>query len=74
MLELNSISDAKNCSDVRGGWVDPVLVLKARAEEMQYVKNHAGEPGKNPIKAEWLDTSKGKSECQEMRSRCVAKK
>ena len=27
--------------DAKGGWPDPILVRKAREEEMQYVKQHA---------------------------------
>ena len=54
--------------------MDPVLVRKAREEEMQYVKKHAvyekvtmsqcrKETEKNPIKTGWADTSQGTSEC-----------
>ena len=64
--------------------MDPVLVRKAREEEMQFVKKHAvyekvpmsqcwKETGKNPIKTGWADTNKGTSECPNMRSRWVAK-
>ena len=40
LQELNSIWDGKNWDDARRGWLDPVLVRKARWEEMQYVKKH----------------------------------
>ena len=36
--ELNSM---KCWDDVKRGWLDPVLIRKAREEEMQYVKKHA---------------------------------
>ena len=41
MQELNSIREGKYWEDAKGGWLDPVLVRKAREEEMQYVKKHA---------------------------------
>ena len=64
--------------------VDPVLIRKAREEEMQHVKKHAvyetvpmsqcwKETGKNPIKTGWADTNMGTSECPNMRPRWVAK-
>ena len=39
--ELNSIREGKYWDDVKGGWLDPVLIRKAREEEMQQVKKHA---------------------------------
>ena len=39
--ELNSIREGKYWDDAKGGWLDPVLVRKARGEETQYVKKHA---------------------------------
>ena len=38
--ELNSSREGKYRDDAKGGWLDPVLVRKAREEETQYVKNH----------------------------------
>ena len=84
MQELNSIREGKYWNDVKGGWLDPVLIRKAREEEMQYVKKHAvyekvpmsqrwQETEKNPIKTGWADTNKGTSECTNMRPRWVAK-
>ena len=84
MQELNSIREGKYWDDAKGGWLDPILVRKAREEEMQYVKKHAvyekvsmsqcwKEMGKNPIKTGWVDTNKGTSKCPNMRSRWVAK-
>ena len=84
MQELNSIREGKYWDDAKGGWLDPVLVRKAREEEMQYVKKHVvyekvpisqcwKETGKNPIKTGWADTNKGTSECPNIRSRWVAK-
>ena len=72
--ELNSIREGKYLDDVNGGWLDPLLIRKAREEEMQYVKKHAvyekvpmsqswKETGKNPIKTGWAYTNKGTSEC-----------
>ena len=68
--ELNSIREGKYWDDAKEGWLDPILVQKAREEEMQYVKKHAvyekvtmrqcwKETGKNPIKTDWADTNKG---------------
>ena len=82
--ELDSIREGKYWDDAKGGWLDPVLVRKAREEEMQYVKKHAlhekvpmsqclQETGKKPIKTGWADTNKGTSECPNIRSRWVAK-
>ena len=70
MQELNSIREGKYCDDAKGGWLDPVLVRKAREEEMQYVKKHAvceqvpmsqcwKETVKNTIKTGWADTKQG---------------
>ena len=41
MQELNSIREGMYWDDTKGGWLDPVLVRKAREEEMQDVKKHA---------------------------------
>ena len=82
--ELNSIREGKFWDDVKGGWLDPVLIGKAREEEMQYVKKHAvyekvpisqclKETEKNTIKTGWADTNKGTSECPYTRSRWLAK-
>ena len=82
--ELNSLREGKYWDDVLGGWLDPVLIPKAREEEMQYVKKHAvyekvtvsqcwKKTGKNPIKTGWADTNKKTSECPNIRSRWVAK-
>ena len=81
---LNSIREGKYWDDVKGGWLDPVLLGKAREEEMQYVKKHAvyekvpisqclKETGKNPIKTGWADTNKGTAECPYIRTRWLAK-
>ena len=69
MQELNSIREGKYWDDVKGGWLDPVLIRKASEEEMRHVKKHAvsekvamsqgwKETGKNPIKTCWADTNK----------------
>ena len=82
--ELNSIREGKYWDDAKGGWLNPILVRKAREEEMRYVEKHAvyekvpmshcwKETGKNPINTGWADTNKGTSECPNMRSRWVAK-
>ena len=39
--ELNSIREGKYWDDANGGWLDPILVRKAREEEMQCVKKYA---------------------------------
>ena len=41
LQELNSIREGKYWDDAKRGWLDPILVRKAREEEMQYVKKHA---------------------------------
>ena len=67
LQELNSIQEGKYWDDSKTGWLDPVLVRKAREEEMQYVKKHAvyekvpksqcwKETVKNSIKTGWADT------------------
>ena len=82
--ELNSIREGKCWDDVKGGGLDPVLIRKAREEEMQYVRRHAvykkvplsqcwKETGKHSIKRGRADTKKGTSECPNRRSRWVAK-
>ena len=79
MQELNSIREGKYGDDVKGGWLDPILVRKAREEDMQHVKKHAvyekvpvsqcwKETGKNTIKTGWADTDKGTSESPNKRS------
>ena len=84
MQELNSIREGKYWDDAKGGWLDSILVQRAREEEVQHVKKHAvyekvpmgqcwKETGKNPIKTGWADTNKGTSECPNVRSRWVAK-
>ena len=40
LQELNSIREGKYWDDAKGGWLDPVLVHKAREEEMQHVKKN----------------------------------
>ena len=65
-------------------WLDPVLIRKARLEDMQHVKMHAvyekvsmsqcwKETWNNTIQTVWADTNNGTSECPNMRSRWVAK-
>ena len=82
--ELNSIREGRYWDVAKGGWLDPILVRKAREEEVQHVKKHEvyekvtmsqcwKETVKNPIKTGWADTKKGTSECPNMRSRWVAK-
>ena len=41
MQEMNSILEGKYWEDAKGGWLDSVLIRKAREEEMQCVKKHA---------------------------------
>ena len=69
-MELNSIREGKYWNNAKGGWLDPILVRKAREEEMQYVKKHAMY---EKVKTGWADTNKGTSECPNMRSRWVTK-
>ena len=81
--ELNSIQEGKYWDDADGGWLDPVLVRKAREEEIQYVKKHAvheKSPGASAAKRRGRSpsrqagrTNKGTSECPNVRSRRVAK-
>ena len=69
--------------DAKGGWLDPELVAKARAEEMEYIHKHKvyikvskeeciRNTGKPPIKTRWVDTNKGSQEEPNVRSRWVA--
>ena len=55
--ELNSIRERTFWDDSKGGWLDPVLVRKAREEEMQYVKKHAVYE-KVPMSQRWKETGK----------------
>ena len=68
--------------DVKGGWIDPNLVARARQEEMAFVRKTpvykkvdrrvANEKGCKIIKVRWVDTNKGTEECPNVRSRLVA--
>ena len=60
MLEPNSIREGKYWDDAKGGWLDPILVRKAREEEMQYVQKHAVYE-KVPMTQCWKDTGKNPS-------------
>ena len=55
LQELKSIREGKYRDDAKGGWLDPVLVRKAREEEMQYVKKHAVYE-KVPMSQCWKET------------------
>ena len=55
--ELNSIREGKYWDDAKGGWLDPVLVRRAREEEMQYVKKHAVYE-KVPMSQCWKETGR----------------
>ena len=68
--ELNSIREGKFWDDVKGGWLDPVLIGKAREEDMQYVKKH---PVYEKVPISQADTNKGTPECPYTRSRWLAK-
>ena len=74
--ELNPFREGKYWDDAKGGWLDPILVRKAREEEMQYVKKHLvcergpHEPvlegdGEEPHQETgWVNANKGTSESQ----------
>jgi hypothetical protein len=70
--------------DVSGEPLDPDLVRKARAEEMDEIRKHGvykkvkrgiawEATGKAPIKVRWVDVNKGDKTHPEYRSRLVAK-
>ena len=70
--------------DVKGGPLEPEMVMKARVEEMGYVYKHGvyqpapvercrEETGHDPLETGWLDTNKGDQESPNYRSRFVAK-
>ena len=85
-IELNTaMHDEGECywDDSKGGWIDPVLVRQARAEEMRYVRSHGvyervsrqecwDVTGKAPVKTRWVDTDKGSAGKPNVRSRWVA--
>lgn len=70
--------------DAKGGWLNPRLVMEARAKEIEYVKKmglyekvprevaHREGGGRKPIKVRWVDTNKGNGENPNYRSRLVA--
>ena len=76
--ELNSIREGKCWDDDKGGWLDPVLIRKAREEDMQHVKEHAvyekvtigASAGRRPWRSH---TNKGTSECLNTGSQWVLK-
>ena len=81
---LGSVSGGGYWDDVKGGWLEPSLVVRAREEEMGYVRKHSvytkvpiaqcwQETGKAPIKTGWADTNKGTEEDPNVRSRWVGK-
>ena len=55
--ELNSIREGKYWDDAKGVWLDPILVRKAREEEVQYVKKHEVYE-KVPMSQCWKETVK----------------
>ena len=57
MQELNSIREGKYWDDVKGGWLDPVLIRKASEKEMQYVKKHAVSE-KDAMRQGWKETGR----------------
>ena len=69
--------------DVKGGWLEPTLVQKARAEEVAQVIRYAVialvarqrmvESGKKAIDTVWVDTNKGTSQKPNYRSRMCAR-
>ena len=70
--------------DISGEKLDPILVKKARAEEMAEVRKHGlyekrtieecmRITGKRPIGVRWVDINKGDTVNPEYRSRLVAK-
>ena len=82
--ELLSVTRDGATDDVKGGWLDYDGVVKARDEEMMYVKKHQvykrvplkmcyEETGKGPIDTGWVDTNKGTTEEPNLRSRWVGK-
>ena len=42
MRELKSFREGKYWNDAKGGWLDPILVRKARAEEKAVLKEARG--------------------------------
>lgn len=64
--------------DVRGGWLDPEGVRKARAEEMQILKDmqvyeKVDHEGQKFLTLKWVDTNKGSDLEPKYRSRLVAR-
>ena len=58
--------------DMSGGRLDPAAVIKAREEEMSFIRSYNvyvkvpveesyRETGKGPVSTKWLDTNKGDS-------------
>ena len=67
--------------DVRGGWLDPEEVRKARLEEVGYMKHEQlwdvvprrQAEGQRVVSVKWVDTNKGTDEKPEIRCRLVAR-
>ena len=70
--------------DMSGGRLDPAAVIKAREEEMSFIRSYNvyvkvpieesyRETGKGPVSTKWLDTNKGDSVHPNIRSRFVAR-
>ena len=81
---LGSLSENGYWDDAKGGWLDPGLVVRAREEEMGYVRKHSvytkvptaqcwRDTGKAPVKTGWVDTNKGTDGDPNVRSRWVGK-
>ena len=82
--EIMSLWTNHHWDDAKGGWLDPDLCAKGRAEEMEYIKKHQvytrvprttcwEETGRPPIKTGWAETNKGTPEKPNVRCRWVAK-
>ena len=70
--------------DMSGGRLDPAAVIKAREEEMSFIRSYNvyvkvpleesyRETGKGPVSTKWLGTNTGDSVHPNIRSRFVAR-
>ena len=83
--QSQEVSDemAQYWDDVRGGWLEPVRVKRARAEEIEQFFRYQvieivprwrlTQSGKKALTTRWSDTNKGSAEAPDYRSRLCAR-
>ena len=78
--ELTSMQDGSCWEAAGGGWLEPVMVHRGKAGELQYVRKHVvylkvpvrqrlDHTSRAPVKTGWADTNIGTSDSLNIRSR-----